>query len=177
MTVPPHVLTYNKGVPCSFPAALCFISVHSSPAQRARARSRGARCVRWRGRVSQSRRRKVSAGRVAPRASVRALLNEPEEYLRRNVLKRTLPEHMRAGSLSVDKLRQQLRHCAAAATTLVTGVTTGVGAAGRERLQQPPQQQEAGGPQEEEGHEAPSVAQLVEVVCGEGCSRQPPRHQ
>lgn len=85
---------------------------------------------------------------------------------------------MRAGSLPVDKLRQQLRHCAATATALVTGVTTGVGAAGRERLQQPPQQlQEAGGSQEEEGHEAPSMAQLVEVVCREGCSRQPPRHQ
>ena len=59
---------------------------------------------------------------------------------------------MRAGSLSVDKLRQQLRHRAAVATVIATCV----GAAGRERLQQPPQQQEAGGPQEEEGHEAPS---------------------
>ena len=84
-------------------------------------------------------------------------------YLRRNILTRTLPEHMRAGSLPVDQLRQQLRHRAAAArpatalvTGVATGVATGVGAAGRERLQQPPQQQEAGGPQEEEGHEAPS---------------------
>ena len=93
---------------------------------------------------------------------------------------------MRTGSLAVEKLLQQVRHRAAAATPLAAGVATsgvatsraattvattaattvaiGGGAAGREHVQQPAQEHEAGGPQEEEGHEAPSVAQLVEVA-------------
>ena len=109
---------------------------------------------------------------------------------------------MRTGSLAVEKLLQQVRHRAAAATPLAAGVATsgvatsraattvattaattvattvaiGGGAAGREHVQQPAQEHEAGGPQEEEGHEAPSVAQLVEVACGEGRGRQSPRY-
>ena len=82
-----------------------------------------------------------------------------------------LPEHVRTGSLPVEKLLQQLRHRAAAATPLAAGVATsgvattvvtsrvatavatavgttagttagiGGGAAGRERVQQPAQGQ------------------------------------
>ena len=85
---------------------------------------------------------------------------------------------MRAGSLPVDELREQLRQRAAAAAgravvttaattfaaaftaavaaTVAAAAATGVGATGRERSQQPPAHDKACGSQQGEGHQAPA---------------------